>query len=237
MSDETAVEETESAVVVDDAREAMLADLTSELGDAIIEHHLKPGDDLWVRVSRDSWVATADVLRNKMRFGYFSFLSAIDWMPSPFGRDMDSQVDLTLNPVDAKDVEPMEWGYAGGETRFQVFARLNDVATARGVTIKTDLPDDELSIATWIPVYPGANWHEREAAEMFGINFVGHPNLRNLYLPGAFEGNPMRKDFALLARRIKPWPGIVDVEPMPGEDDEADATADATATETDGGDA
>jgi len=238
MSDETAVEETESAVVVDDAREAMLDDLTSELGDAVIEHHLKPGDDLWIRVSRDGWFATADVLRNKMRFGYFSFLSAIDWMPSPFGRDMDSQVDLTLNPVDAKESEPMEWGYAGGETRFQVFARLNDVTTARGVTIKTDLPDGDLSIATWIPVYPGADWHEREAAEMFGINFVGHPNLRNLYLPGAFEGNPMRKDFALLARRIKPWPGIVDVEPMPGEDDDGDTDGDtdAAATETDGGD-
>ena len=71
-------------------------------------------------------------------------------------------------------------------------------------------------------MYAGANWHEREAAEMFGIDFVGHPNLRNLYLPGAFEGNPMRKDFALLSRRIKPWPGIVDVEPMPGEDEDGE---------------
>ncbi|MGI9609253.1 MAG: hypothetical protein ACR2NL_03060, partial [Acidimicrobiia bacterium] len=39
--------------------------------------------------------------------------------------------------------------------------------------------------------------------------------LRPLYLPTDFEGNPMRKDFPLLARMIKPWPGIVDVEPMP----------------------
>ncbi len=38
----------------------------------------------------------------------------------------------------------------------------------------------------------------------------------NMYLPGDFEGNPLRKDFPLLARRVKPWPGIVDVEPMPG---------------------
>jgi NADH-quinone oxidoreductase subunit C len=218
MSDETALEETESAVVVDDAREAMLADLTSELGDAIIEHHLKPGDDLWVRVSRDSWVATADVLRNKMRFGYFSFLSAIDWMPSPFGRDMDSQVDLTLNPVDAKDVEPMEWGYAGGETRFQVICRLHSISRHLGVLIKTDLADDDPRIETLVPVFPGANWHEREAMEMFGIGFDDHPDVRNIYLPGDFEGHPMRKDYPLLARRMKPWPGIVDVEVMPGDD-------------------
>ena len=50
---------------------------------------------------------------------------------------------------------------------------------------------------------------------MFGIAFVGHPYLRHLYLPGDFEGHPLRKDFPLLARLVKPWPGIVDVEPCP----------------------
>jgi len=183
---------------------------------------VKAGDDLWIRVSRDAWVETGSALKSGLGFTFFNFVSAIDWLPSPYGRDMDSQVDLTLSgePTDA-DPAPIETGYAGGDTRFQVFARVNDISTGRAVTIKTDLPDDDLSIATWIPVYSGANWHEREAAEMFGIDFVGHPNLRKLYLPGDFQGHPMRKDFALLARRIKPWPGIVDVEPMPGEDDEA----------------
>jgi NADH-quinone oxidoreductase subunit C len=58
---------------------------------------------------------------------------------------------------------------------------------------------------------------------MFGVTFEGHPGLRNLYLPGDFEGNPLRKDFPLLARLVKPWPGIVDVEPIPAppEPDEA----------------
>ena len=72
---------------------------------------------------------------------------------------------------------------------------------------------------SWVGVYTGANWHEREAWEMFGINFLGHPDLRHLYLPSDFEGNPLRKDFPLLARMVKPWPGIVDVEPMPAEFD------------------
>ena len=223
MSDETAVAETEEvAVGVDEERDALLADLTSELGSDLVESHLKPGDDLWIRVTRDAWVETAHVLREGLGFRFFNFLSAIDWKPSPFGRDMDSQVDLTLDPPeDAAEPEPMETGYAGGDTRFQVFARVNDVENIKAVTIKADLPDDDLSIATWIPVYAGANWHEREAAEMFGITFTGHPNPRKLYLPGDFQGNPMRKDYPLLSRRIKPWPGIVDVEPMPGDDDEA----------------
>lgn len=225
MSDETAVDTVDDADVVaetDEVRETTLAALTDEVGDGIVESHIRPGDDLWVRVSRDAWVDTGMALK-AMGFGYFSFLSAIDWMPSPFGRDMDSQVDLTLNPPeDDGDDVVMETGVAGGDTRFQILARVNDIGRNRAITLKADLPDDDLSIATWIPVYAGANWHEREAAEMFGIDFVGHPNLRNLYLPGAFEGNPMRKDFALLSRRIKPWPGIVDVEPMPGEDEDGE---------------
>ena len=63
---------------------------------------------------------------------------------------------------------------------------------------------------------PGANWHEREAHEMFGIDFVGHPNLIKLYLPDGFEGYPLQKSFPLLTREVKPWPGTVDVEGMPG---------------------
>jgi NADH-quinone oxidoreductase subunit C len=49
--------------------------------------------------------------------------------------------------------------------------------------------------------------------------------MTKLYLPGDFEGHPLRKDFPLLSRRLKPWPGIVDVEPMPGggADDEEEA--------------
>jgi len=213
-----------TSLSVDEAREAIVASLGEELGDGIVETFVKPGDDIWVRVTREAWTETANTLRFGMGFGYFNFLSAIDWQPSPYGRDMDSQVDLTLNPPEAEEADEapaaLETGYAGGDTRFQVFARVNDITSERAITVKCDLSDDDLSIPTWIPVYPGANWHEREAAEMFGITFVGHPNPRKLYLPGAFEGFPMRKDFALLARRIKPWPGIVDVEQMPGEDDE-----------------
>ena len=99
---------------------------------------------------------------------------------------------------------------------------LTDTRRHVGVTLKSDVPET-LSMPTWIRVYAGANWHERETHEMFGIAFDGHPDLRNLYLPGDFEGYPLRKDFPLLSRMVKPWPGIVDVEPMPGVDDADEA--------------
>jgi len=213
--------EEETVAATDEAREELLARLTTELGSGVVGSHIRPGDDIWVRVQRDAWLDAARLLRANLGFHYFNFVSAIDWMPSPFGRGMDSQVDQTLDGVEPPEAAPIEQGLAGGDTRFQVLARVDNVSTNLGITLKVDIPDDDLRLTTWVPVYPGANWHERECWEMFGIEFTGHPGLRHIYLPGAFEGNPMRKDYPLLARHVKPWPGIVDVEDMPGDDDEA----------------
>ena len=196
----------------DGLRESIVDDLRRHLGDALLEHHLKPQDDLWVRVRADAWAATGRAL-SEIGFTYFCFLSALDWMPSPYGRGED---DPTQPPPER--TTEVKQGYAGGETRFQVFARVTDTTRHVGVTIKADVADDALAIDSWHAVYAGANWHERETHEMFGIDFIGHPDLRNMYLPSEFEGFPLRKDFPLLARIVKPWPGIVDVEPMPAEE-------------------
>jgi NADH-quinone oxidoreductase subunit C len=208
----------EDVVEVDERRQAVLDELTARLGDAVVGSHIRPGDDLWVRVERGAWPEVA-VAAKAMGYTFFDFLSAIDWLPSPFGRDMDAQEDLLVSGAPSKEQAPIVQGYAGGDTRFQVFARLYSISAAMGVTFKADLPDDDLSIGTWTSTFAGANWHEREAFEMFGISFDGHPNLIKLYLPSDFQGFPLRKDFPLLARRVRPWPGIVDVEPMPGTDD------------------
>ncbi|MFZ9914060.1 MAG: NADH-quinone oxidoreductase subunit C [Phycisphaerales bacterium] len=108
--------------------------------------------------------------------------------------------------------------------RLQMLARLVNSSNFVGINVKCDLDDHNPVVETWVPVYAGANWHERETHEMFGISFAGHPDLRNMYLPTEFEGHPLRKDFPLLARMVKPWPGIVDVEPLPGggDDEEGD---------------
>jgi NADH-quinone oxidoreductase subunit C len=90
------------------------------------------------------------------------------------------------------------------------------VRTATSLVVKADLDGAHPLIPTWSGLYPGADWHEREAMDMFGVTFAGHPNPQKIYLPAEFEGHPLRKDFPLLAREVKPWPGLVDVEPMPG---------------------
>ncbi len=219
-SADTETPDTPEAAPVDEARTALIDTLTAELGGAVVATHLDPGRDVWVRVTADAWEPAGRVARDVLGCRYFCFLSIIDWLPSPFGRSMDSDVDNLLEGTAAKAPEAMTHGVTGGDTRFQIFARLYSIEQHLGVHLKADIPDDTLTMASWTKLYGGANWHEREAFEMFGITFAGHPALRKLYLPGDFEGFPLRKDFPLLSRMVKPWPGIVDVEGMPGVADE-----------------
>ena len=192
------------------------------MGDALVESHINVGNDLCVRVATDAWATSAAALKASLGFDYFCFLSAIDWMPSPFGKgEEDPTAEREERSTEIKQ------GLAGGETRMQVFARLVNHRTHVGITLKTDVPDATPEVPSWVSVFAGANWHERETHEMFGISFAGHPDLRNMYLPTDFEGHPLRKDFPLLSRMVKPWPGIVDVEPLPGGGDEDEAEGSA----------
>jgi NADH-quinone oxidoreductase subunit C len=235
----TATETEEQAPQVDEVRQGLLDTLTAELGDGLVGSHLDKGD-LWIRVRPDAWRRTAELCRDRLACDYFCFLSGIDWMPSSVpnpeeaaadtpieGEDDDADGGTAQAPVEPEEKEavtpeePDGWktGVAGGDTRFQVFARYASTTKHSGITVKADLDDDAPLVESIVPVYRGAEWHERETWEMYGFEFAGHPGLRHLYLPGEFEGHPLRKDFPLLAREVKPWPGLVDVEPMPGEDD------------------
>jgi NADH-quinone oxidoreductase subunit C len=226
----------QEATETDERREALLAGLAERLGDDLLGSHILAGRDLWVRVTPAAWVSTMRHLRDDLGFRFFEFLSAIDWLPSPYGRYEEAAVDVDLPARRAEalatDPSTLETGLAGGDTRYQVFARVMNLAERDlGIIVKVDVPpladDPHLpgAVGTIVPIYPGADWGEREVHEMFGIGFEGNPNLRNLYLPTGFEGYPLRKDYPLLARHVKPWPGIVDVEPMPdegGDEEEGD---------------
>jgi len=198
----------------DERRETELARVVAALGSSVVDSLVKPNDDMWIRVNADSWRATGETLKS-LGYTYFCFLSAIDWMPSPFGKGEEDPSE----PAQERDMT-IKQGYTGGDTRFQVLARVTQPFNSLGINVKVDVADDALVLDSWSNVYAGANWHERETHEMFGIGFNGHPDLRNMYLPSDFEGYPLRKDFPLLARIVKPWPGIVDVEPLPGDDSE-----------------
>jgi len=158
---------------------------------------------------------------------------AVEADAMPFDGDLQRLAEILAVATDiAAPAQPKEqtYGVAGSDGRYQLLALVESTRRKSWrVILKTDLPDDDLHAESWVSLYPGADWHEREAWEMYGFVFDGHPSLRHLYLPSEFEGHPLRKDYPLLAREVKPWPGLVDVEPMPGEpaDDDAQTAIEA----------
>ncbi|MHB8463601.1 MAG: NADH-quinone oxidoreductase subunit C [Acidimicrobiales bacterium] len=177
-----------------------------------------------------AWREAGRICQQDLGLTYLCFIAGIDWKQAPDLGGMklwDPDAEATAEVGDG----PGRWttGVAGGETRFQVFARLHDLGRHVGVTLKVDAGDDAPRAESWVPLFRGADWHERETWEMYGVEFDGHPGLRHLYLPGEFEGHPLRKDFPLLSREVKPWPGLVNVEGLPGEEDVADEDASTEA--------
>ncbi|GDY29394.1 NADH-quinone oxidoreductase subunit C [Gandjariella thermophila] len=85
-----------------------------------------------------------------------------------------------------------------------------------GLLLRTEVAEDE-ALPSVASVWAGAAWHEREAAEMLGIALAGHPGPERLLLPASFTGHPLRKDFVLASRVVRPWPGRLE----PGEDSAA----------------
>jgi len=85
------------------------------------------------------------------------------------------------------------------EQRFELVYNFVSLARNMRVLIRTTLPDAETPVIDSIqPVYPGADWLEREVYDMLGIEFAGHPDLRRIITPDGLEGWPHRKDFPLM---------------------------------------
>lgn len=173
---------------------AILEDLAESLASAVGGTAEVAYGTVKVRVAAARWREAVSAARDRFGFTFFSWLSAIDWR---------NDVAVGDGPV-----EPVE-------ERYEMMCALSDLSQGRLVVISTDIDHEAPSIESLTGVFAGANWHEREAAEMFGIDFAGHPDLIKLYLPDSFQGYPLRKSFPLLSREVKPWPGKVDVEDMP----------------------
>ena len=65
----------------------------------------------------------------------------------------------------------------------------------RRLRVKAGVPEEPCEIASCVEVWPGANWMEREAWDLYGVRFLGHPDLRRILLYEEFDGHPLRKDY------------------------------------------
>lgn len=103
-------------------------------------------------------------------------------------------IDLTA--VDWRNIEP----------RFQVVYHLFALDSNATIRLKVPVSSDNLQLPTATGVFAGANWYEREVFDLFGLTFVGHPNLTRIEMPADWEGHPLRKDYPVTGPRRSSLP-------------------------------
>jgi NADH-quinone oxidoreductase subunit C len=97
-----------------------------------------------------------------------------------------------------EDVTAVDWKK---EPRFQVVYNLLSIERRAVIRLKVNLPGDNPVVSSATPVFPGANWYEREVFDLFGITFTGHPELRRIEMPDDWQGHPLRKDYPVTGPR------------------------------------
>ena len=106
--------------------------------------------------------------------------------------DLCRYLNDTMQFEHASSVAGVDW-----VTHMQVVYHLSNYNTGTIIEIVVDVPNDDLCIDSVAGIWEGANWHERETYELFGIVFKGHPNLKRLLTPEDYEFFPFRKSYKL----------------------------------------
>ena len=92
------------------------------------------------------------------------------------------------------DLTVVDW-FRKKEPRFEVVVQFLSISKNQRKTIKVFVDDEDLSIPSITDIYPSANFYEREAYDMFGINFLEHPDLTRILMPDDWNGHPLRKNY------------------------------------------
>lgn len=87
--------------------------------------------------------------------------------------------------------------YPDREKQFDVVWILYSFSLNERIRVTARYADGE-SVASAVPIWPAANWLEREVFDMFGIRFEGHPDLKRILLPDGWKGHPLRKDYGII---------------------------------------
>ena len=150
----------------------MLKDIITEALQAKATSIVAALDEVTVEVAAKDWLATCTLLRDHQKCRF------------------DTMVDLC-------GVDYSAYGEAGRESqKYAVVVHLLSVTLNQRVRVRCYAQDDEFSVVhSLVDVWPSANWFEREAFDLFGVIFEGHPDLRRLLTDYGFVGHPFRKDF------------------------------------------
>jgi len=110
--------------------------------------------------------------------------------------------------------------YPENKFRFEVIYNLYSLKYNHRLIVKALIPENNPHINSVEPVWKGANWHEREACDMYGIVFDGHPDLRRILMPDDWEGFPLRKDYPLKGKEGAEYRSFEDLKELHSHDNE-----------------
>jgi NADH-quinone oxidoreductase subunit C len=145
--------------------------VASTLGDSLVASMQRLGE-LTVTVHAETWLKAAEQLRDQLHFEQLIDLCGIDYSAYREG----------------------SWN----GRRFCVVTHLLSVSRNQRIRVKVFAEDDGMPMVdSVVSIWPSANWFEREAFDLFGIVFTGHPDLRRLLTDYGFVGHPFRKDFPI----------------------------------------
>ena len=138
-------------------------------GSVFVESHTQPV----VYVERSVFAEVATFLRDEQQFMMLADITAVDHL---LDGDRYTPPGVELQ-------------------RFEAVANYLSHTRNRRIRVICEVPLDDLTVPSLTPVYPGANFPERETYDLFGITFDGHPELTRILMPDDWEGHPLQKDF------------------------------------------
>lgn len=165
---------------------------------AILGSHSMAGDET-VLVPREQLIEIMTFLRDdpRCRMDVLVDVTAVDY----------SEYDPTLRHC----VTPLDTGDSADLPRFEVVYHLLSMPHRQRIRVKVAVAEDDFHVPTLCGLWIAANWGEREAYDMFGVQFDGHPDLRRVLMYEEFVGHPLRKDFAQRGYQpLVPMPNLAD---------------------------
>ncbi|MGY1424992.1 NADH-quinone oxidoreductase subunit C [Lysobacter sp. A289] len=166
----------------------------------------EPRGEITLDVDPTQWLAAALALRDEFGFEQLTDVSGVDYLS--YGSDewnTEATFEGFSRGVEGKGPGRFVWGESPNgaadapDRRFAAVAHLLSYQHNRRLRLRTFAADDAMPVVDSLTsVWAGANWFEREAFDLFGIIFEGHPDLRRILTDYGFIGHPFRKDFPLI---------------------------------------
>jgi NADH-quinone oxidoreductase subunit C len=186
-----------------------IADIQTALGAALVSQ-VQAAGELTIELSHDGYLQACTVLRDTLGFQQLMDLCGVDYLG--YGLD-EWETDAVSSEGFSRGVQMgvhsesspgrFQWENrpeaVSVPRRFAVVLHLLSIKNNQRIRVKVFCPDNDLPVVASVEqIWSAANWFEREAFDLFGIVFDGHPDLRRILTDYGFVGHPFRKDFPLI---------------------------------------